>query len=312
LVFGAVLLGYQLLQPEQGQKIASTEVKISEKTVTEIDTSNWQTYRNDEFGFEVRYPSTFVISGNFGDAVLFRDTSGDTVMQMSLANGIKCPSDGPKEQCRVAPTKEGVDITFRYFDIAPDEATIELSPEVALYSILPCKNSDDGIANQGVSFCETLLERTLFEQILSTFKFLDTQTEKLRLLDILLRINAPFSTATLTIEKNGSVYYVAKQRGQEEIQDSGTFFEFQISALIKLIQDTNILEMKDRLKEISDPEDGSTYTIIVRILPQGPPEFADPAIYSVSCYQFNCENGFVELKNKIIELWGQEVMEIGV
>jgi len=29
----------------------------------EIDTSNWQTYRNDEFGFEVKYPAGYKIQG---------------------------------------------------------------------------------------------------------------------------------------------------------------------------------------------------------------------------------------------------------
>jgi hypothetical protein len=94
------------------------------------------------------------------------------------------------------------------------------------------------------------------------------------LIDITLKVVAPFSTATIIIQENGSVSYIAKQRGQEEIQDSGTLTKAQINTLAKLIEEIEFLDMKSRAKSPNDPEDGSTYTISIRILPEGPPELA--------------------------------------
>jgi hypothetical protein len=45
---------------EDGQK--QGEEKVEELKTTDIDTSNWKTYRNEEFGFEVKYPEGWEIT----------------------------------------------------------------------------------------------------------------------------------------------------------------------------------------------------------------------------------------------------------
>ena len=43
------------------EKFETPEVKVSEKTITD-ETANWKTYRNEEYGFEVKYPSNWQLS----------------------------------------------------------------------------------------------------------------------------------------------------------------------------------------------------------------------------------------------------------
>ncbi len=134
-----------------------------------------------------------------------------------------------------------------------------------------------------------------------------------RIIDIELKIDAPFSTAVLTIHDDGVVVYKAKQHGQEEILDSGALTQSQMSTLAKLLENINFLEMKNRPQSADDPLDGSTYTITVSVLPPGAnPALAFPGVHSVSCYQFICEDNFLKLKDKMVELWGKDILETGV
>lgn len=138
---------------------------------------------------------------------------------------------------------------------------------------------------------------------------------KEKILEITLEINAPFSTAELTIYEDGSALYTAKQRGQQEAQTShetGTFTKEQIVELFDLIERNTFFSLADRPKNQDDPEDGSTYTISVITLPADSPELVDTTVYTVSCYQFSCEQKFLLIKNFIIQSYGKEILEVGV
>lgn len=133
-----------------------------------------------------------------------------------------------------------------------------------------------------------------------------------KIIDVVLEVDAPFSTATLTIRENGSVSYVAKQSGRAEVQESGTVTADQLNILAKMAQEIDFLNMNGHPAKHDDPLDGSTYAISISILPQGDPRLADPGIHSVSCYEGNCERNFLKLKDKIIELWGKDILEVGI
>ena len=55
-------------QPEKSEEIESIQDLIDgEYVFTPIDTSDWQTYRNEEAGFEVRIPKNWRLSRNYKD-----------------------------------------------------------------------------------------------------------------------------------------------------------------------------------------------------------------------------------------------------
>ncbi|OHA64969.1 MAG: hypothetical protein A2940_02495 [Candidatus Wildermuthbacteria bacterium RIFCSPLOWO2_01_FULL_48_29] len=60
LVLGGVLLLKVGLGPSSPTPPPPAPAPSPQAQTEEVDTSAWQTYRNDEFGFEVKYPKNFV------------------------------------------------------------------------------------------------------------------------------------------------------------------------------------------------------------------------------------------------------------
>ena len=142
-----------------------------------------------------------------------------------------------------------------------------------------------------------------------------------KILEVALEVAAPLSTAKLTIFKDGSALYLEKQNGQSEKR---TIYEEvnvttsvrQMGRFTELVKENNFFSLKDRPKRPTDPENGSTYTIAIKFLPSDSPEFVGAVVHTVSCYQFNCEQKFLNIQNEIRaylkSYWGKEIMEVGV
>ncbi|MGC9968442.1 MAG: hypothetical protein ABSC29_01775 [Minisyncoccia bacterium] len=139
------------------------------------------------------------------------------------------------------------------------------------------------------------------------------QTSSRKITYVTLSIAAPFSNAVLTIKEDGSIAYWAQEPNQARIKDSGTLTLPQIKELNDLIEQNNFFEMKSNNDNPTGMTDGSTYAIAVSYVLSGQLDgSAVPITYLVSCYEPDCEFGFSQIRDKILSLWGKDVLNVGV
>ena len=55
----------EVMEPVEEKKGETINVEPEEVVILDTDTNNWQTYRNEEYGFEMKYPNTWKM-GNSG------------------------------------------------------------------------------------------------------------------------------------------------------------------------------------------------------------------------------------------------------
>jgi len=133
-----------------------------------------------------------------------------------------------------------------------------------------------------------------------------------KILDVHLEVSAPFSTATLLVSSQGTVNYEAEapRMDIEKQVDSTKITEQQFNNLVDLITQNNFWSYDERYFE-DNLMDATTYTVTVKSVPTYQSELADAKVYSVSCYG-DCPKKIVEIINKIKELWGKDILEVGV
>jgi len=143
----------------------------------EVDTSNWQTYRNEEFGFEFKYPENWAISGeiildrrvviqdpelvlpNFGDISIGVDFQVvDNKESLDLSKWVvKYSRDDGQDTNRMI---DGRYVIYKTF-------TDEISLDPAAVAFIADQNRIIILAAVGDYINE-------LDQILSTFRFVDT------------------------------------------------------------------------------------------------------------------------------------------
>src|SRR3989338_904313 len=127
------------------------------------ETATWQTYRNEEFGFEFDYPDKWDTI-EFEDRTTVNDEKGEPFMTLTFANravlGVSfCGAYRENERCEIL---EGDEINF-IIDWGKGQKAIAEA------------DIKDGTVAMFVTLSEsTESSRKLFRQILSTFRFVST------------------------------------------------------------------------------------------------------------------------------------------
>ena len=144
-------------------------------------------------------------------------------------------------------------------------------------------------------------------------KIVPQQSEGQTIVDVQLSVNAAFSTTTILIAASGGVVYEASspRTGIDKQTDSKRISQAEFEELARLINKNEFWSFDEKYLE-ENLADATTYTITARSFSSSyDPALAFPGTYSVTCYG-KCPDEIVEIINKIRELWGKEILEVGV
>jgi len=145
----------------------------------EPDTSNWQIYRNEEFGFEVKYPKNYILEKNSEESINFwTEDRYKLNSEMMLSKGASYLSHNLGiEVANEKWSKEKIDENLKNNEIQKEEIYLN---NIKIIKFL--KKSDEGniylncIQKNNIYIVIYKNDSTSekeFDQILSTFKFID-------------------------------------------------------------------------------------------------------------------------------------------
>ena len=178
----------------------------------------------------------------------------------------------------------------------------------------------------GYQMCDYIPEGKTFDEVCgrnfkegwapSPYMFSESASASVELYSIVLTIEAPFSTAILTIKGNGQMIYEASAEGQEDVREEKFLTSDEMFLLTGTLQDVKFTYMEERYHpDPSQAADQSVYTVEAEIrtfVPGVQQKTRFEGVHSVGCYQDNCNQGLLKLKDRILQLWGKPVAEIGV
>ena len=121
---------------------------------------------------------------------------------------------------------------------------------------------------------------------------------------VLLEVSAPYSRATIYINEDGVVDYEGQNMLEENkdiATNSITIAQEDYVKLVSLINDSGFYELDGEYMD-KNILDGTTYSITVT---------TEEEIEIVRCYG-SCPEAFTNIRERIMELYGDEVINIGV
>jgi hypothetical protein len=138
------------------------------------------------------------------------------------------------------------------------------------------------------------------------------QLSKQAVIEVKLTITAPFSTAEMTITHYGKMTYEATSlKGESEsVRDSTMISHDHLREILSMINKNNFWSYEDSYMD-ENLMDAMTNTLTVKSIPPGSRDLRDAGDYSVSCYG-ECPEKIVEIMDKVKEIWGKPIMEVGI
>ena len=152
--------------------IGSSSIDTSSDSSIEL-TTGWQTYRNDEFGFEVRYPAWWV--EDTGDVNLVNPESGSSFQVTNNGNPDNLSLDEWFKQAVLIsgrPTVKAVAERIMINGVPAYKLESELSPPNPLFEVVAVANSQGDVFSI-YAYYNVQEDAEILNQILATFRFVE-------------------------------------------------------------------------------------------------------------------------------------------